>query len=289
MVLLIIMENQLLQTLKSVGLNQVEAEVYHLLLTEPPMTAYKVGKLLKKPTANIYKAIEALRSKGAVMTIEGKKQLCKAVDPAEFIALTQRQFTQKLEEAAQALTHIKRNEETDDGTYTLDSVELAMEKAKQMIANATVVLVVDAFPVALKGLVTDLEAACDRGVKVLVQSYDHVKIEGAEVFLTPNHQAVISYWRSQQLNLVADGEQSLVALFDQQMNTVYHATWSTNTYMSCILHSGRLCEQTIQQLIALPDSADKLAKMEKILESQPFFRNTEVPGVKKLFEQYLSE
>ena len=60
-------KDKIFESLKQLGLNNLEAEVYIHLLTNYPMTAYKVGKGINKPTANVYKAIESLSKKGAVI------------------------------------------------------------------------------------------------------------------------------------------------------------------------------------------------------------------------------
>ncbi len=279
------MESDIIHKLKALGLNQLEAEVYHLLLREQPMTAYKVGKLLKKPTANIYKAIEVLAKDGAVMIEEGKNKLCKAVEPKEFITLLQRKFDNKAKEAAEALSQIKPGVE-EEKTYSLESVDLALEKAIKMINAGKTIIVVDAFPVALEEIVEPIRKAIKRGVKVVIQSYQEIEIDGAEINITQNHNEVISYWQSQQLNVVVDGRESLVALFDQTLTNIFHATWSTNVYLSCILHAGRLCEQTLHKLMAVPDSEHKLKSIEEILEGQKFLRNSEVPGVQTLFQRH---
>lgn len=280
------MKEVAIQKLRDIGLNQLEAEVYYLLLSEEAMTAYKVGKLLKKPTANIYKAVEVLYSKGAIMIEEGKNKLCKAVEPKEFLALQERLFAEKAQQASQALLTIKTPVE-EEKTYSLDSVDLAIEKVRAMIDSAQVLVVVDAFPKALERILEPLRQAIQRGVRVSVQSYSEIHLEGAEILLTQNPDEVISYWQSQQLNVIADGQESLVALFDQSMRRVFHATWSTNVYLSCILHAGRICEQSIHKLLAVPDSENKLEELEQILHKQKFFRNSDVPGIQTLFNRHL--
>ena len=280
------MQHEIIQKLRDIGLNQLEAEVYYLLLSEQPMTAYKVGKLLKKPTANIYKAVEVLFQKGAVIIEEGKNKLCKAVDPEEFISTQQHEFATKIKQAAHVLTHIKPQLK-EEKTYAIDSVDLAVEKAKRMIEQAKEIIVVDAFPMALSSVMLELEAAIDKGVKVMVQCYSDTTIKGADVFITKNYQEVLAYWQSEQLNVVVDGSESLIALFDKNMTTVHHATWSTNLYLSCVTHAGRICEQTVHRLLAVTDSPNKLQEIEKILSSQEFLRHTQVPGLRALFERHM--
>lgn len=43
--------------LLAIGLNDLEADVYLLLLQEEALTGYKVGKLLGKPAANVYSTL----------------------------------------------------------------------------------------------------------------------------------------------------------------------------------------------------------------------------------------
>jgi sugar-specific transcriptional regulator TrmB len=70
--------------LLSAGLNDLEADVYLCLLDEDLLTGYKIGKLLGKPTANVYKAIDSLARKGALMIEDKQKGLCKAVPAVDF-------------------------------------------------------------------------------------------------------------------------------------------------------------------------------------------------------------
>ena len=84
-----------IEYLIDLGLNQLEAEVYLALLPEEPMTAYRIGKIIGKPTANVYKAIDVLARKGAVVIEEGKNRKCKAVEVQLFVAQLKRDFDQK--------------------------------------------------------------------------------------------------------------------------------------------------------------------------------------------------
>lgn len=71
--------------LRDLGLNQLEAEIYTFLLPNEPMTAYRVGKAIGRPTANVYKSIENLARFGAVLVEEGTNRVCRAVPVEEFI------------------------------------------------------------------------------------------------------------------------------------------------------------------------------------------------------------
>ena len=72
--------------LVALGFTALEAEIYSLLLEEEaPATGYRVAQALRKPASNIYKALESLESKGAVMVDEGESRLCRPIPPEELL------------------------------------------------------------------------------------------------------------------------------------------------------------------------------------------------------------
>ena len=73
------------QALTDLGFKPVEAEVYLFLLAESPASGYRVSQALGRPAAQVYKAVEALQQKGAVIAEEGKTQQCRAVLAVELL------------------------------------------------------------------------------------------------------------------------------------------------------------------------------------------------------------
>ena len=145
--------SQLLDNLLSLGLSQLEAEVYICLLPEEPMTAYRIGKLLGKPTANVYKAIDALVRKGAVLIEEGKSRKCRAVAPALFIKQLRTDFERKATTVTQSLIQLKKHS-FDEDIYKVGTVALALEKGREMLKRSEKIVVIDAFPEAARSSVT---------------------------------------------------------------------------------------------------------------------------------------
>src|SRR5436309_3917681 len=69
--------------LSQFGFNALEERAYAALLRRPGQTGYKLAQSLKKPVANIYKALESLLEKGAVVVEDGNPALYSAVAVAE--------------------------------------------------------------------------------------------------------------------------------------------------------------------------------------------------------------
>ncbi len=276
------MENNT-EILLEIGFNRLEAEVYIYMLTHKPSTAYKIGKQINKPTANVYKAIESLAKKGAVLIEDNKNKLCKAVNPNEFLSLYQNAIVEKTNTAKELLNSLE-NDQIDEKSYSIESVPLVFERFRSMMSRCKTIAVVDAFPKALNLVIDAIEEATKRGIEVYVEAYQPIKIKGADVTCAIIGENALTHWKSQQLNLIIDGEEHLIALMDDTLETVKKATWSNNNYMSCILHAGCLREQTIMKIMAETNNPDFEKKVKQLLDNQKFFFNTNISGFNKLFK-----
>jgi len=278
------MDKRSLELLTGLGFNQLEAEVYLHLLTQPPSTAYKIGKQINKPTANVYKAIDSLSEKGAILVEDNKNKQCRAVKPGEFIAQYEATVLEKTSEIGRLL-HTMDYQPFDENSYTMRSAPQVFEKFRTMMRKCDRIAVVDAFPDALQKVADCIKEAVNRGVEVYIEAYSPVEIGGAHVSCSEVGPKALSHWKSQQLNLVIDGEEHLIALLSSDLKKVKQATWSNNLYMSCILHAGCLREQSLVQIMnSVGQPGFEKAVME-ILEKQQFFFNSEIPGFNKLFKR----
>ncbi|MBN1990662.1 MAG: hypothetical protein JW783_14760 [Bacteroidales bacterium] len=269
------------EILLEIGFNRLEADVYVHLLTHPPSTAYKIGKQLNKPTANVYKAIESLAQKGAVIVEDNKNKLCKAVNPNEFFNLYEKSIIDKSNTARTLLSNLE-NAAEDQTSYSIDSVPLVFERFRSMMSRCKTVAVIDAFPQALNEVVPYIEEAAQRGIDIQVEAYQPIKIKGASTICASIGSKASNHWKSQQLNLVIDGEEHLIALMDNDLKKVKQAVWSNSTYISCILHAGMLKEQTVLRIMNEENNPDFESAAKQILNNQRFFFNTNVPGFNKL-------
>jgi len=276
-------ENREIELLKSLGLNNLESEVYLHLLTNKSMTAYKVGKEINKPTANVYKAIDALSKKGAVIIEDNNNKHCKAINPDEFINHYEKDVLRKTNDAKALLRKIEKKQ-IDEKTYSISSVQLVFERFESMMNKSKVTAVIDAFPLALNRVLSSVNRAIERGVDVFVQTYDKTEIKGADIARTEIGDTVLDYWQSQQLNLIIDGEEHLISLMNNDLTEVKQAVWSNNIYMSCILHGGRLREQTIMKIMAKMNNENFEKEVKELIEKQKFFFNSNIPGFNKLFK-----
>ncbi len=280
-------ENAAAAALRNLGFNQLEAEVYVFLLSNPPMTAYRIAQHIAKPTANVYKAAEALARKGAIVLEEGESRVCRAVPVPQFRKRAERDYRAALQSAADALDHLEPPA-TDERVYRVESASQVFELAREMIgARVKKVAVIDAFPAALDRIADSVRAAARRGVNVFVEAYRPVEIPKASVVHAAVSVAATEHWRSEQLNVVIDGREHLIALLSRDLETVYQAVWSNSLYLSCIQHAGRLCEHTLVRMVAAADAGATPAEVVQILREHRFFVSADVPGQKELMDRFV--
>ena len=258
------------ESLAGFGFSELEALVYCFLLKESPATGYRVSHAIGKPTANTYKAIASLAAKGALTVDDGESKLCRAVPPEELLAFLERSFQERRAAAAQALKEIHRDE-ADDRIYQLSTVEQALDRARAMLARATGIVLLDAFPGLLPHLKDAIRAAIRRKVRVALQVYDHSRFPGAIILENDLSPEAFAHWPGQQLSLVVDAREHLLALFSRDLEAVHQAVWSQSAFLSCIQHNHLACEFAITAMETLPEKDPRRAEVKSLslLHAEP--------------------
>jgi len=274
-----------IELLRGLGLNPLESEVYtHLLTQDEPVTAYRIGKALGKPTANVYKAIEALARKGAVVLEFGEPRLCRAVPPEEFLTQLEASFQQTTRQAAELLSD-SRHHFPDERIYQLESASLVFERLRLMLESAEKIAAVDVFPKAMEVVRPDIEKAAARGVKVYVQGYEQQEVPGTHFVQAYQSASILRHWRSQQLNCVVDGREVLLALIRNNLAELYQAVWTKNLFIACVVHAGLMREHFFHEIAALKEREELPESLHALLEGHPGFHTTDIPGQRVLFSR----
>ena len=235
---------QALAALTGLGFTEIEALVYVYLLQNEPSTGYRISHAVGKPTANTYKAVASLEQRGAVQVDEGDNRLVRAVPPEELLAVLERAARERDATAREALSGLSRDS-ADDRVYSLRDREQVLERARAMLQRAEGWVLGDIFPGPLAELAEDLTAAAGRGARVILKAYDDAELPGCRVLPTPAAAMPAATWPGQQLSLVVDADEHLLALFDQSMLQVHQAVWSRSSFLSCLQHNHLAMELTV--------------------------------------------
>lgn len=248
------------QALTKLGFTPLEAEIYAFLVQESPVTGYRVAQALGKPAANVYKAIEALEAKGAVLIDQGSNRVCRAVPTEELLSQLDRAFQQRRSQAAEALAEL-RGAEQDDRVYQLRSREQIFERCRSMLARCKRLALFDLFPDPLEELRADIEATAARGVQITLKAFLPTEIPGVEIVLNPRGPDVMAQYPVQWIILLIDGAELLIASLDANRKDIHQAIWSSSVTLSWIFHCSFAAEIMSATLMNQIDSGASLEEL----------------------------
>jgi sugar-specific transcriptional regulator TrmB len=231
------MDQSSLAALTKFGFTETEALVYAQLLRTPDVTGYAVAKALQKSQANIYAALAALESKGAVSFDAGQIRTYRAVPANELLSRFQREFGSSIEAARRSLAEITDPQE-NDGVHRLSNEGQVYQRARSMCEQARDCIAFELFPAPFRRMHAPLAAALGRGVAAAGVTFQREDaLEGATC--VPSVKlARASSWPGDQMTIVVDAQEALVALFSRATGEVLHAYWTDSVYLSCLLHAA---------------------------------------------------
>jgi sugar-specific transcriptional regulator TrmB len=273
-----------IQALVRLGFTALEAAAYTWLLGEPGATGYRIAKGIAKPVANTYKALESLQHKGAIVVEEDENRMCRAVPAEELLQQLERGFAADRSDAARALARVA-GRDGDDRVYTLRTAPQVLERARIMLRNARKVALVDAFPGALAVLRAEIMAAASRGIDVAIKAYRPIDLGKAETFVPPDAGRVLARWQGEWLNLVVDGAEHLLALFDTSLTEVHQAIWSGSPYLSWMYHGALSAELVMAAVGTLALGAPQQGRLRALTKRFDALVSPDAPGCRALMKR----
>ena len=281
---------QAIETLTELGFTALEAEVYAALVEDSPATAYRIAQVLGKAAANVYKAVESLANKGAVLVDDGENRMLRAVPPAELLGRVDRDFQNARTKAERALQRL-RGADDDERVYRLQTREQVIERAVAMLGRAKKLVAIDLFPEPLANLRSEIEKTAARGVRTLVQVYTEsdARISGAEVVVATRSDAMRRAWPGQWINIVVDASEHMLALMRSERGDVLQAVWSGSAYLSLIYFSGLEAEMRNATLEAQIHAGATLAELRATIARGSRALGAKLPGVVTLQERLRSD
>jgi hypothetical protein len=160
----------------------------------------------------------------------------RAVPPDELLSGLERRARETREAARAALATLSTGV-ADDRVYALRDAGQVLERARAMLGRAREIVLADLFPGPFDALADDLAAAASRGVRVIVKVYSRRDLPGVAEVPEPDAARSLAEWPGQQLAVVVDAEEHLLALLDASLSNVHQAVWSRSPFLSCVSHN----------------------------------------------------
>ncbi len=261
---------ELVFKLQEIGLNRLESEVYITLLRQSPLSGYKIAQILGEGSSNIYKALDILRKKGAIMVEEKPStRLFTAIPAKEYLTRVEKQIESSLDfldkNLPQNSSAIKETK-----VFKLESVDQVLERAEDMIKNAEKQISVDGFPAMVDLIQTHIESVAkkkgNKKVKIVINSYDGKEIKNCVMVKKSAAENALKIWKDNWLSLVVDGEKYLLAVVCADGKTLRHAVWTNSPFLSYVIYSGIASEMMFSVLVDELKNKDLLYLLDKIRE-----------------------
>lgn len=278
--------SSLADALAALGLTPLEAEVYAFLARHSPATGYRVAQALGKPVGNIYKAIESLESRGAVVTSEDEgNRLARAVPPGDLLDAARR----RLDQIAPALEALAEDDEAepDDLLYRVSDREGALQRARSMLHGAGSFAVAIVTPRLVGELAGDFVRAAER-VRVAVKVFAPVDLPGVEVVVDPRGEDAVAHAPGEYLGVVADGRCLLNALFDERADGLRTAHTTSNPLLNWGYYTGFASDivlAAVRQALARGATSQELTETLRMLSR---FESPTSAGKDLLIRRYRS-
>lgn len=175
-------KEKIISLLRSIGLNQYEAQAYASLLLYGSATAGELSSRAGVPRPRVYDIINRLEKKGFVFVEPGRPVKYRAVPPREaieaYLRMKQEEFNKEYEriravaEQLERARETKRRDEKESGVWVLNSENILRTSIENAVSNAERSVIVTLNPEFIdeygNTLFPALEAAANKGVGVTV-------------------------------------------------------------------------------------------------------------------------
>jgi len=283
------MNEDTIRMLADIGLNRLEALIYLHLTREPSVTGYRVAQGIGKPVANVYKALESLQKKDAVVCDESTARRCYVALP---ISVFLQQLHNQLQATGRKIEQQLANLPTvraEGGVFRLQHVDQVYERARLMTEEAEEVVLADACPLQLDQLRESFEQSARSGIGVLVKVYSQVELESCHVVYSEEIGSPRGLWPMEWLHLCADGRQHLTALLEARTGRLVHALWCKDTFLSAVAYNGLLAELVVTTMLQRLEHGGSTEDLRAVLDEYDSVRTRSLPSLQAFLWSFLDQ
>jgi hypothetical protein len=128
-------KKDIVQAIENLGLSTYEAKAYLALLSESPLTGYKLSKISGVPRSRIYETIEKLMAKGLVLSQEGDTTLLIPAALESFLEKKEKESMRNIDFLKDVLPQLKKPAEAQ-GIWTISGRDRIFETIHHVISQA---------------------------------------------------------------------------------------------------------------------------------------------------------
>jgi HTH-type transcriptional regulator, sugar sensing transcriptional regulator len=201
----------IIESLRQVGLTQYEAEAYHALLQEGPLTGYQLGKRSRVPLPRSYDVLERLSERGLALVQPGDPPRYLAEDPARFLEQLRSSMTSRLEKLAATVMAVPASDVREE-FWVIRGRERIRDRAAAMIGEAEHSLGLHV-PASMRGDMGGLVSeARGRGRRVLQAARTARLAADAVLVLVDDREVLAGTAATDRSQAVVTGNRALLAM-----------------------------------------------------------------------------
>lgn len=202
-------EDQLVENMKALGFTATDAKAYLALVKNSPATGYELATRSGVPRSAIYGVLKRLEALGLVNPIQDKPVRYVPLAPERLHHLLSTRFRRSLDELKGGLEHLA-GQRKQAVTWTVHGYSAMLEQAEGLIVNAKSSVYASMWGREAGRLAPQLVDAQQRGVKVVLFSFNALDPELGQVLSYEIDESELeSYWQHKVI-LVADQQRALV-------------------------------------------------------------------------------
>jgi sugar-specific transcriptional regulator TrmB len=196
-------EERVVASMKQLGFTATDAKTYIALLRGHPATGYELAARSSVPRSAIYGVLRRLQSLGLVNAIEDKPARYVPLPPERLHGLLESRFTRNLETFKTALDQVV-GPTAEVATWTVVGYKALLEQVERLVGNAQERVCLSLWRREAEQLARAFGEAVDRGVDVVLFSFNPLPDLPGTVFSYGIDAARLEAWWDHKLILVAD-------------------------------------------------------------------------------------
>jgi len=208
--------NEVIEKLKTLGLNSYEAKVYLALLKKYPSTGYEVSQSADIPQSRAYDALKSLEAENIVFSTKDEKpQKYSPIAPKELTQRFKRKYNSTLDYLDKKLPQVK--DDYNEPIHNITGYEIIINKLKEIIKSAKHSLYFEIWAQDFKQLEKDIAAAYDRGIEIKIVGYDNLETIFGLLYNHDGAREIEIQLKSRLIFVLADNSESLFGRIDDKV------------------------------------------------------------------------
>jgi Cd2+/Zn2+-exporting ATPase len=250
------MQGEIVNRLGELGFSEYEAKVYLALLRDSPATGYQVSKISGVPRSMVYEVLSKLTARGAAMELrKGNKKQYAPTSPDVLLDQLAKEHKRVVSSLREDLADVGQTSDLEY-VWNIDGYENVMTRAKEMIGQAEQSVYLAVLPTTFPPLRKALEAAIERGIRVVVYSSGALDLSGGRVVMASMSEEYLKDTKGLGLILVVDGEEVLVG---EQLDTAQaRSSWTRSPLFVLIAEHHLRTDLYLPQILDLLGSQAEL-------------------------------